>query len=236
MGSSRDFAETRELLGGAKAAMILADEPVAIRLKYKGTGTVTSVTVTTATNVVMVTSDGGTDTYTFAAYTTMGALENAINADGIFEAKVLDALRADLTANSPLVDGAKTITTDGYYDLVVDTSVYKALTYRCSYDRGVKKTAPPENHRVKLNEFIYYATLGGAAANDVQVWECNIALNTETQVFQALSVSATVTTIRFAAGKGSIASGFGNDLIVRLLDNTSLADLGAYLQLNYTRE
>lgn len=236
MGSSRDFAETRELLGGSKAAMIVYNEPVAIRLKYKGTGTVTSVTVTTGTNVVMVTSDGGTDTYAFSTFTTMGALEDAINGDGIFEAKVLDALRADLTSGNPLVDGAKTITTDGYYDLVVDTNVLFALTYRCTYDRNVKKCAPPENHRVKLNEFIYYATLGAAAANMVQVWECDIAKNTETQVYQALSVSATVTTVRFAAGKGNIASGFGNDLVVRVKDAVSLADSGAYLQLNYTKE
>ena len=235
MGSSRDFAETRELLGGAKAAMIVADEPVAIRLKYKGTGTVTSVTVTAATGVVNVTSDGGTDSYTFADYTTMGALENAINADGVFEAKVLDALRSDNPDNI-LVAGAKTITTEGYYDLTVNTDVSFSLTYRCTYDRGVKKVAPPENHRVKLNEFIYYATLGAAAVNMVQVYECDIAQNTETQVYQALSVSATVTTVRFAAGKGSIASGFGNDLVVRVKDADSLADTGAYLQLNYTRE
>ena len=235
MGSSRDFAETRELLGGAKAAMIVADEPVAIRLKYKGTGTVTSVTVTAATGVVNITSDGGTDSYTFAAYTTMGALEDAINSDGVFEARVLDALRSD-NPDDVLVAGAKTITTDGYYDLVVDTSVQKALTYRCTYDRNVKSKAPAENHRVKLNEFMYYATLGGASVNDVQVWECDIAKNIETQVYQALSVSATVTTVRFAAGKGSIASGFGNDLVVRLIDPTSLADSGAYLQVNYTRE
>jgi hypothetical protein len=231
-----DFSKTRELLSGSKAAMIVYNEPVALRLKYKGTGTVTSVTVTTGTNIVLVTSDGGTDTYAFATFTTMGNLEDAINSDGIFEAKVLDALRQDLTSGSPLVDGAKTITTDGYYDLCVDTNVTFSLTYRCAYDRNVKKEAPVYNHRVKLNEFIYYATLGNASANDVQVWEYDREHNTETQVYQATSVSATVTTTRFANGKGNICSGNGNDLIVRLIDNTSLADSGAFLQVNYTRE
>ena len=233
---SYDFSKTRELLSGSKAAMIVYNEPVALRLKYKGTGTVTSVTVTTGTNIVLVTSDGGTDTYAFATFTTMGNLEDAINADGIFEAKVLDALRQDLTSGNPLVDGAKTITTDGYYDLCVDTNVTFSLTYRCAYDRNVKKEAPSCNHRVKLNEFIYYATLGNASANDVQVWEYDRAHNTETQVYQATSASAAVTTTRFANGKGNISSGNGNDLIVRLIDNTSLADSGAFLQVNYTRE
>jgi len=229
------FAKTRNLLAGSKAAMIVADGPVAIRLKYVGTGTVTSVTVTAATNVVMVTSDGGTDTYAFSTYTTMAALENAINADGIFQARVLDALRSDNPDNI-LVAGAKTITTDGYYDLTVNTNVSFSLTYCCSYDRSVKERSADKNHRVALNEFIYYATLGNAATDDVQVWERDPINNTEVQVYQALSVSATVTTTRFAAGKGSIASGFGNELIVRIVDDTSLDDSGAYLQVNYTRE
>lgn len=229
------FAKARSLLSGSKAAMIVADGPVAIRLKYIGTGTVTSVTVTTATNVVMVTSDGGTDTYVFSTYATMAQLQEAISADGIFEARVIDALRSDATA-SVLVNGAVTKSTDGYYDLAVDTSAAKSLSYCCAYDRDVNKRSAHRNHRVKLNEFIYYATLGNASTNDVQIWERDPFNNTEVQAYQATSVSATVTTIRFAAGKGSIASGFGNELIVRLVDNTSLSDTGAYLQLNYIRE
>jgi len=236
MGVSRNYAQTRELLAQNKAAMITADEPVAIRLEYVGSGTVTSVTVTTATDIVMVTSDGGTDTYAFATYTTLAALENAINGDGIFEARVLDAKRDDATDGSELADGAITKSTAGFYDVVVDTSTEQAITYRCAYDRLVKERIPSGNHRVSLNEFIYYATLGGASVDDVQVWEYDPAKNTETQVYQALSVSATVSTVRFGAGKGSITGGWGNDLIVRLVDPTSLSDTGLYLQTNYTIE
>jgi len=230
-----NFAQIRNLMAQSKAAMIIADGSVAIRLKYKGSGTVTSVTVTTATSLVLITSDGGTDTYLFSAYATMGQLETAINGDGIFRARVLDALRDDTTV-SVFEDGANTITSAGYYDLTIDSDAAFSLTYRCAYDRAVGTDINPANHRVELNEFIYYATLGNVEADDVQVFECDLDNNVETQVFQALSVSATATTVNFSSGKGSIASSYGNELVIRLVDDTSLADADAFLQLNYTRE
>lgn len=235
MASYFESVKTQSLKKGIGAAMIVADGPVGIRLKYKGSGTVTSVTVTTATNIVIVTSDGGTDTYAFSTYSTVGALQQAINSSGVFEAKVLDALRADSTA-SQFVDGAISISTAGYYDVAVDTSAAKSLTYRCAYDRNVGSDVDPGNHRVSLKEFTYYATLGAAAANGVQVWEYNRNDNTEVQLYQELSVSATVTTINFANGYSEITSGDNNDLILRIKDGTSLADANAYLQLQYARE
>lgn len=236
MGRNETFAEMKELLSGTKAAMVLADEPVALRLKYTGKGTVTTVTVDTDQDITLVTSDGGTEEFLLATYTTMGALVDAINASEYWSAEILDALRADSTGSSPFVDNAAlTITTDGYYDALVDTSVYKALTFRCKYNRGVNK-GEHNNHRVKLVEFDYYATLGAAAANRVRIYEFDRANNVETQIYQATSVSATVTTVNFASGKGTTTAGDNNDLIVRLQDGTSLADSGAYLQVRYIRE
>ena len=87
--SSLNSVLTRQALASGVTLQVGTDTPVAIRLRKLSVGSVTSVTVTTATNIVMITSDGGTDTYTFATYTTVGALVDAINADGIFEAKVL---------------------------------------------------------------------------------------------------------------------------------------------------
>ena len=150
---------------------------------------------------------------------------------------MLDALRADLTAGSPLVANAGiTISAAGYYDVLVDTDVALHQTYRCTYDRNVGAEAPGGGHRVALKEFTYFGTLGNASENDVQVWEYNPTNNTENQVYQALSASAADTTVNFAGGTGEISGGMNNDLIVRIIDDTSLAAAGAFLQVRYIRE
>ena len=229
MGNSLDAQQMQNLLGGTKASMVVADGAVAIRLKYIGNGTVTSVTVDISTDLVLITSDGGTDTYIFSTFATVGALADSINADGVFCAKVLDALRSAAT-DDMFVDGAKTITSEGYYDIVSDTTATDSLVYRITYDRNVGSDINPGNHRVALKEFTYFATLGNATADDLQIWEYDRASNTETQVYQNTPVSASNTTINFASGVGELSADFNNDLIIVIDDDTSLADSGAFLQ------
>ena len=225
------------------AATTLDDGPVAIRLKYIGTGTVTSVTVTTATNIVMVTSDGGTDTYLFATYTTVGTLADAINGDGIFEAKILDALRTDQTDNSDFITGAKTISSAGFYDVTVDTDTAQnaggdfVFTHRCTYDRNPGSQKPSGSHRVRLSEVIYNVNVNGAEAKGFQIFEYDAINKTETIVYQKVSVDATATTVNFASGNSTLDAGIGNDLIVRVKDTTSITDADDNLLIcSYTRE
>ena len=234
---SLDSAQVRALLAEPMVESVVDDGPVSIRMKYIGSGTVTSVTVTTATNLVNVTSDGGTDTYAFATYTTVGTLLDAVNGDGIFECRILDSLRTDGVNASELVDGAKTITASGYYDLTVDTSIEKALTYRVAFDRDVRAQRASGAHRVKLQEIIYYADVNAALANGVQVWKWDKDAKTETQLLRRASVDATATTINFASGEGSMTAGWGNELIVRVQDTTSLTDSAQnFLQCTFVRE
>lgn len=225
--SSLDFVHQRALRAKGEVRQVGSDSPIAIRLRYKGTGSVTSVTTTTATNIVMVTSDGGTDTYAFATYTTIGALVDAINADAIFEAKVLDSVRSEATA-SQFVDGAITAgTEDGetYYDVLVDTDAADYFAVRLTYDRGFDKPHKA-NHRVSLQEIVYSINLGTAAAGAVKVYE--IQGTTETLRFSALSVdnggTYDNTTINFASGEGKITANDGNDIVVKIDDSGNLAD------------
>ncbi len=235
MGKSADSAQMQSLLKGTKAAMIVADEPVAIRLKYIGSGTVTSVTNDISTDLVLITSDGGTDTYLYSTYATVGQLADAIDGDGIFRAEVMDALRSDAT-DDMFVNGAYSLTGDGYFDVVVDTSAQFEITYRCKYDRNVGDEVPSGQHRVSLSQIKYFANVGTAAVNSVQVWEYDRANNVETQVYQALSIDNTDTTITFVSGRGAISSDFNNDLIVRVLDAGSLNNTSLYLSVLYDRE
>lgn len=209
---SLDSALTRQALKKGIVRQANNDGAIGLRLRYVGTGTVTSVTVTTATNIVMITSDGGTDTYAFATYTTVGAVADAINKDGIFEAKVIDCLRSEGSA-SFFLDGAITAGADAngvvVWDAKVDTS--GAATQAVCLSPLGPDFDMPKGHRVHLRELSYYLDLT-AAADSIQVWKRKGTV--ETQLLGLTSVDVTVTTVNFASGEGYITGGPDEELIV----------------------
>lgn len=228
--ASLETLQMRNALSRGEVRQVGTDTPIAIRLKYIGTGTVTSVTTTTATDITMVTSDGGTDAYAFATYTTIGTLVDAINKDGIFSAKVLDSVRSETTA-SQFINGAITAgSEDGisYYDVLVDTDAADYFAVRLTYDRGFDKSHKSK-HRVDLQEIVYLIDLGTAAANAVKIYKIDSDAVTETLVYQALSVDNTETTIRFANGEGVLSSDEGGDLVVKIDDSGNLANASGNL-------
>lgn len=228
--------------------VVLDDGPIAIRLKYIGDGVVTSVIMTTANNItfISVDSDGTTqtDAYVFGTYTNMGLLADKINSDGRFEAKILDALRTDETGNSDFLSNTTiTISADGYYDCLIDTSVAQnagndfIYTYRVTYDRGVNTGLVAGSHRVRLSEVLYNVDVNGIEAGGFQIFEWDATNKKETLIYQRASVDATNATINFASGNKTLDAGIGNDLIVRVKDTTSITDQTAnFLNVNYTKE
>lgn len=225
--ASLDSLQVRELNKEGLAIRRADDSSKAIRLFYVGSGTVTSVTVTTGTNIAMVTSDGGTDTYAFATYTTVGTLVAAINADGIFKAYVVDALRADLTT-SKFKDGAITAGADedgvACWDVLGDTDAQDYATVTLT-PRGIEYAAKAAGHRVQLHEIKYNQNVNAAMANGVRVYKRKGTV--ETQIWGAASVDATETTHNWGAGMGFISAGPDEELIVRVIDTTSITDATA---------
>lgn len=210
--ASLESAQLRQALAKGVVRQVTNDANIAIRLRYVGSGTVTSVVVTSATDVVLTTSDGGTDTYTFAAYTTIGALADAINKDGIFEAKVLDCLRSegsdDYFLSATVTAGADE---DGevIWDLVGDTSGAATIAV-CLTPTG-PEFSKPAGHRVHLQELSYYSD-HTAAVNTVQVWKRKGTV--ETQLLGLTGVDTTLTTVNWASGEGKISGGPDEELIV----------------------
>jgi len=232
MGSLNSIKVRSDLRSGM-TSRIVADEPIAFKIRYKGNYSVTSVTVTTAVGIILIPSTGDTVTITFAAYTTMGAVAEAINGFEDWDCQLLDVLRADASV-SVLIDGVITAS-NGTYDATLDTSAALNISYRCAYDRSSNSDVPAGAHRVHLKGFTYYADLT-PAANKVQVWEYDKVTQTETQVYQALSVDTTPTEIQFASGEGWITSGWGNELIVRITTADALSDTSLGLEVSYDRE
>ena len=230
--SSVDSLQVRSLLKKGKIGQITSDSPVALRIKFVGGGSVTSVTNTAATDLVLIgTNAAGTSetvTSTYSTDTTIGAVADRINASANWEARVLDTVRTMATDSSELgVDTGvlSTTTYEGvpYYDIHTDTSVAQELSYRITYDRHVGVNKPKrKKHRVTLQEFVYYATLGTAAADGIQIWECDGTV--ETQLYSALSISAVATTTNWASGEGYITANDGNDIVVSLVDSGTITD------------
>ncbi|MFA7301829.1 MAG: hypothetical protein WC069_05985 [Candidatus Shapirobacteria bacterium] len=231
--ASRDSLEVRKLLAKGAAVFAGTDKSVALRLRYVGTGTVTSVTAVTATSVETITSDGGTDTFLFSAYATMGALADAINGLGIFEARVLDVLRSAASDDAILAEAITTATYDEnnnpVYDLKVDTSGMFYVGACLSNNRAFG--LPVDGHRVSLQEIAYVANMGTAASDGLKVYARDIKSGSERLVYAGLSVDTTATTVNFASGNGSITSNDGEELIALIKDGASMAD-GAYIRVS----
>lgn len=226
-----NFWSVRALAAKGAVQVSRDDTPILIRLRYRGTGTVTSVTVTTATNIVLITSDGGTDTYAFATYTTIAKLCAAINSDGIFQAVPLDCLTTDLLSASNIVENtAITAGTDGngvvVWDLHADTSVNKSITTTLSFHRDFDVNG--KGHRVHVQEIVYNVNVNAAEANAVRIYQRTPG-GTETQIWGILSVDATATTVNWASGQGKITGCDNGDLIIRVQDSTSVTDASANL-------
>src|ERR1035437_3244396 len=150
--ASTDSLKLRKLLSSGVVVQAGTDGSVAIRMMYQGTGAVTSVVVNVGTSLVTTTTEG-VKTYTFASTpgcTTIGGLVAAINADGIFQAKVLDCLQTLVTSGNNLKAASLTTPTyDGLgnpvFDIVMSSSVDLQIGVCLSAHRHMNA---PSGHRV----------------------------------------------------------------------------------------
>ena len=229
--ASLDGVRTRHYLAKGVIGQVLVDGCVGLRLRYIGTGSVTSVTVTTATDITMVTTDGGTDAYTWVDYGTLGELAAAINKDGIFEARILDGLSTTVLASGTCIDGAITADALGQYDMKMNTTNAIYLAYRLTYDRTFGTNPKERNmHRVAIQEIVTNLTCGGGAdANAFKIYECfqngNSApyAGAEELIYQKTPTSGTTSTTNWASGQGMITGGEGSELLLMITDGTSFA-------------
>ena len=210
--ASQDSLKVRNLLAEGVVRQVLDDKGIALRLRYIGTGTVTSVTTVQATSVALVTSDGGTDTYLFATYTTMGALADAINADGIFECKVIDALRSE-NPDDFFIAAVVSAGTDGNgvtcYDLLRDVSA--AATAACCLSPLNPDFDMPKGHRVHLRQ-ISYNVDNTASTDTLKIYKRKGTV--ETLIYSAANVDNTATDLTWASGEAKITGGVDEELVV----------------------
>lgn len=195
------------------------DTAVALRIRNKVGSVVTHVI--DASTTLELHDAVGTETIdlTAAATNTLGELCDYINVSTDWECVILDGLRSDSVNAKTLAETIAATVIDGvtYYDVKWDTDAIDAYTYRLAINRHTSnsgKLRPIGSHRVNLLEIDYYANITSAAANQVQIWECDGTI--ETQILAKAGVNTTETAITFASGNGKITSNDNNDLVVRV--------------------
>ncbi len=216
--ASQDSLEVRNLLKRGVVGYRVDDTSKALRIRNKG-HVVTHV-IDGGTTLELHDSDSTlTNDLTAAATDTLGELCDYINTLTNWECKILDGLRGDSVNNKTLAETIAAITVDGvtYYDVKWDTDAIDQYTYRLTVDQHTSSSGEQKtkgSHRVHVQEIDYYCNLGSAAANQVQVWECNGG--NETQLLSKAGVNTTETAITFASGNGKISSNDNCDLVVRI--------------------
>ena len=224
--ASRDSLEMRKLASSGKVYQRVDDTSIAIRVRYIGTAGNPSVVVTTATKIAMTDATATVD-YAWATYATMGALVDALNASGLWEAHLLDALRSDVTLNSFKSNTTVTPTTDEngvvVWDLVHDNNIVSNTTYFATVCLSpFYNFDAPKGHRVHVKEISYNQDIT-AAQGGVRMY-VRSKNGTETEIYRALSVDTTTTTINWASGEGRISGGENQEIVFRIITADALAD------------
>ena len=207
---------------------------------------VTNFIVDNSAHTLVITDTAGANSLTLTGKTVGDTVDwiNSLTTSGIqrYAVLVLDAVRSD-SATDLFVAGTVTTTTsvDGVacWDIKQDTSASKSLTVRLragSYVPGAQPRDWKKPHRVRVNQVAYYATLGAAARGGFKIIEVDGNM-VETTVLSKLSVSATETTLYLNNLQSYIDSRYGSDIVIRLVDGTSLADAAAnHLTVNFRQE
>jgi hypothetical protein len=226
--ASLDSALLKKALQKSIVRRVTNDLAVGLRLRYIGTGHVDSVATTTGTDVTLTTSDGGADIYLFSAHSTLGSLSDAINADGIFECKVMDALRSENPDDFFVTNGTHALTTDdngvGCYELLIDTNT--AATMACVLSPHSNFDAP-KGHRVHLQQ-VGYLVDNTSAFDTLTITQRKGTV--ETVLYAAANTDNSAATLTFASGEAMITADWDAELVVQF-DGTVANAATGYIEL-----
>ena len=215
----------------------LLDKSIGLRLfpLPLANGGVTTVAVTQATSVVLTTVTGGVDTYLFSGYSTLGALADAINADGMFECVVVDALRSENPDDFFIESAGISAGTDEFgnivYDLLVDTSA--AATWAVCLSPLKPNQNMPKGHRVNLYQIDY--DVDNTASTDTLKIYRRSSNGTETLIYSATNTDGSAASLTWASGVGYITGNTDEDLVV-FFDGTVVDSGSTYIRMIGTYE
>jgi len=229
--ASLDSVNIRKALTSGVVRQRADDASKALRIRYIGAAGTASINVTVATQVAMIDATASV-AYTWANYATMGALADAINASGLWEVKLLDCLRGDVTLNSFKTGGVITSGTDEngvvVWDLVHDNNITSNSSFFATVCLSpFYNFDSPKGHRVHVRQLDYCQNVSAAEAGAVRLYKRKDE-DSEILIWSNVSVDSTggttVTSHTFASGEGYISGGDNEEFIFRVQDATSITD------------
>ena len=222
------------------SAVLVADQSVAIAIRYIGSQVSATVTVGSgditckhgaaaaeaADNTVGVSgvvADG--------TYTTLGAMVDAINKSPNWRAELVDGVRADVStaALKTLSEHTMSPVRREVLGLLFDTSAFLSISYRISARRlnwNISQNAKQsvfEQCRALINV--------GSGTLTLNIYEVDQKGANATLLAQFVGTDNTELDARIAGGFGDLRSAPGKDLLVRYTGSVDAPDSGAYLNV-----
>jgi hypothetical protein len=220
------------------SARIVADQPVAMVVRYIGSQP--SATITVASGEITLAHGaagaeaadagvGATGVIADGTYTTLGAMVDAINISTNWRAELVDALRTDTSTNVLKNLSAYTFSPKNEtVKLYTDTSVSLTLTRVISARRGnFAKTQKNKQSFLQAWKGLVNVSSG---ALTMYVYDVTADRASSTLLHQASGTDDTeLANTTFV--DSPIMSEFGHDLMVRYTMAVDLPDAGAYLEV-----
>ena len=227
------------------SAALVADQPVALAIRYKGTSASATVTVVSATGITLKQGTAGAEAVDttvgasangvvdFATDTTLGAVVDRINASSNWQAEIVDGLRADLTSSSQMLARSEATLSPvriQVLPLYWDTSAHLSLSY-CVSPRRLNFNRKRAGYQAVVKDVKALVNVGSGTLT-LYIYNRDPKTGTTTLLHQAAGTDNTeLNNPAFGAGSGEIRSEFGHELLVRYTCSVDLPDSGAYLRV-----
>lgn len=240
-------AQTSKALETGVGVALVADQGVALRLRYVGSPEsspdyadavlVSATSLTLSVSGVADDTVGASGVLLFATYTTLGTLVDAINLSANWEAEIVAGLRTDAVNGSEML--ARSTSSFRPYvsvELKWDSSDGGVLgvDYALESFPAFSRSTVREQHRVSFERLLAYVNTGSAEVIQVYVYEVAkdraSALKTLAQFAVADDTALDTGEVDFP-----IHAEWGNDILVRFR-GTGWVDTSAYLRVQGRRQ
>jgi len=234
--------QARDGLRENGSSSVVADQSVALAIKYIGQQASATVTVVAATGITLkhgAAASEAVDTTVdtngvieFATYTTLGSVVDQINLSPNWRAEIVDGLRSDLVSSSQMIARSETTlspTRIQVLPLYWDTSVHLSLDFAISSRRlNFGKTQKGKVAIFQQSRSLVNITSG---ALTLYVYDVTQKRDTSTLLGQFAGTDNVELAASIAGGVGDLRSEVGHDLLVRYVGTGDLPDSGAYLNV-----
>lgn len=241
-------AQTARNVAQAIGRVLVADQGVALRIRYVGSPEsssdyadavlVSATSLTLSKNGAADTTVGAAGVLEFATYDTLGKLVDAINLSSNWEAEIVAGLRSDAVDGSELL--ARSTATFRPYSTVElkwDSSAAFHISFLLEPADAFARPEQREGHRVGFRRGLGLVNTADSGTWDFSVYELGPDKAASLRTVVDADTADNTAYDTGAADEILVHADYGNSLLVKVYDGGSgWADTGAYLKVYGERE